>query len=60
MIDQEKKEEMVREAKARYKCAVPCGGRNSFDDCFTFFEDAVLLWFDDSIGSTHVVKRPLN
>ncbi|MBD3314757.1 MAG: hypothetical protein GF344_03135 [Chitinivibrionales bacterium] len=49
------KRRLIQRARETYKTIYPCGGRPSFSECFTHYEDKVLFWFDTEDRSTHVV-----
>ena len=53
----ENKKELLAQALKRHKNILPCSGMGSFAECFTIHDDLLLLWFNTSDGSTHMVKK---
>ena len=50
---------LIRKAQSVYKKIFPCGGKESFKDCFTKYEDKLFLWFDTEDQSTHIMTEDI-
>lgn len=53
------KEKLLKKAQEVYKKVLPCGGRKSFSECFTVYENELVLWFNTKDGSTHIVRKEI-
>lgn len=49
------KESLINKAYRMYKTIYPCGRRRSFADCFTYYGNKILFWFDTEDHSTHML-----
>lgn len=56
-----KKEEqkLIRKAKSVYKKIFPCGGKETFKECFIEYNDKLFLWFDTEDESTHLITEEI-
>jgi hypothetical protein len=50
---------MRREAEAKYGKISPCGGKKTLDDCYSFFKDWFMFWFNSQDGSTHIIRKTI-
>ena len=50
---------LIKKAQSVYKKIFPCGGKESFKDCFTKYEDKLFLWFDTEDQSTHIMTEDI-
>jgi len=50
-----REKKLVKRAVDIYKNISPVGGKTSFSDCFTEYEDKLFFWFDTEDESTHIV-----
>lgn len=57
---EKEKQDLIKTAKKLYGEIKPCSHYQSFQDCFTFDQDYLFLWFNDITDSTKVLKKPLN
>ena len=57
---EETKAILINEAKMRYHTILPCGRKNSIDECFTYFRGRLILWFNTRENDTHVVQTIIN
>jgi hypothetical protein len=53
------KRRLIDQAHQRYGKVRPCHSIGSWDGCFARHDDKLVLWFDTSDGSTHLVSQPL-
>jgi len=54
------KKKMISEASQKHKLIFPCGNHSKLEDCFTTYEDQLLLWFNTEDKSTHVIIKTLD
>ena len=53
-------QDMIREAVQEYGEILPCGGKNTFNECFIDYKNGVkTFWFNDIEDSTHIIRRNL-
>jgi len=53
------KKDMIKEALSLYKEIFPPSVHKTIDECFTYEEDKILLWFNTSDLSTKIVQRDI-
>ena len=51
------KEELLKQAKALHGRIGPTCTRSRLEDCFTTEDSKLILWFNDSSGTTKVLVR---
>lgn len=51
---------LINRARELYKEIEPCSNRSELSECFTKEGDMLLLWFNTSDNSTHVISADLN
>jgi hypothetical protein len=51
---------LLQKALNKYGKIFPCGTKNTFNECYTQFEDMILFWFDTEDHSTHIETAPLH
>lgn len=56
MKNEAEKQKLIERAKKHYGTIKPCGRNKSLNDCFTRYQKALVFWFNDDLGTTHVVK----
>jgi len=49
---------MIRKAKQRHARIFPCGIKSRIEDCFTVFEDHLVLWYNTMDKNTHILIGP--
>ena len=54
------KEDLIREARRRYKQIYPCASRTRLEDCFSTMGDKYVFWFNTADHSTRVLSVELN
>lgn len=50
---------LIKKAKNVYKRIFPCGGKESFKECFSKYNDKLFLWFDTEDDSTHLITEEM-
>ena len=45
---------LIKNAQKRFQKILPCGGRSSFNECFTIDRGMIIFWFDTPDRSTHI------
>lgn len=50
---------MIKKAMELYNEIHPCSNKSELGDCFTIEEGMLMLWFNTSDESTHVVTQNL-
>lgn len=47
--------EAIDEAREKFGEVTPCGNK-TWEQSITTFSEGTILWFNDPIGSTHLIK----
>ena len=50
---------IIEEASRRYEKIFPVIHKKKLQDCFTYWEDMVIFWFNTADCSTHIIKEKL-
>ncbi len=50
-----REERIIREAFRKYKQIYPLPQKMSFYDCFTYYDNRLLFWFNTGDNSTHLM-----
>lgn len=53
-------EDLIREARRKYKQIYPCASRTRLEDCFSTMGDKYVFWFNTADHSTRVVSVELS
>ncbi len=53
----EYKNKLLAQALEKHEKIYPCGGKDAFAECFTVYNNQLLLWFNTRDGSTHILKK---
>ena len=53
------KQKMIEQARKQYGKVQACGDRK-WDESFTIHNDQLMLWFNDSKGSTHLISTSIS
>jgi hypothetical protein len=51
---------LVKKAKEKYGDIFPCVNKNDFSECLTEEIGSIILWFNTSDNSTHVLRHKLS
>jgi hypothetical protein len=55
----EKKAQLIEQARRQYRRIFPCSTNRDLDDCFTIEGSKVLFWFNTDDDSTHMVTSDM-
>lgn len=53
------KKTMISEAAQKHNLIYPCGKFSNLEDCFTTYEDQLMLWYNTEDKSTHVIIKTI-
>ncbi len=53
------KKTMISEAAQKHTSIYPCGNYLNLEDCFTTYEDQLMLWYNTEDKSTHVIIKAI-
>ena len=57
-MEEELMKTMIKKARSKHERIFPCGSMKRIEDCFTIFEDHLVLWYNTIDRNTHMIVEP--
>ena len=51
---------LIKKAREAFIKISPCGGKESFSECFTKCKNKLVLWFDTEDSSSHIIHEDID